>query len=346
MGRLGYYNEDLLNQHEAEAKRRYALQKEVMDKWKADAKAIMAEDESMLQKEARREAVTIIEDAARTEDEYDRVTILWDCLATMEKWRLAKSEPKRTNILTENEFLNSSRIIPPPINHAWWRQLIKGEFLDVIYDCPHEIQELSASRPVYFLTDKWDEKQKEIFYYWVIRLWTPQRIAAMREQTDRNIRKAYNKMIVDIQHEIYKRLYLRYRLYWNLTVTQVAFIEWYIEKHGAGKIRAELSEEVKKALRRVEYEPYISENASILGEVQCICVPAGERWQLIHHACEKSPAHCIRPDEGSRNSCSGSSERRAACDEAGRGERVTECHHAVCIEIRPFGIYACYTHNT
>jgi hypothetical protein len=175
MARLGYYNDDLLIQHEAEAKRRHGLQDEVLEKWKKDANNIKEENETMLQKEARREAVAIIEDSARTLDEYDRVTILWDCMDVIENWRLAKAEPKRTELLTEGEFFRSSSIVPAPLEHHWWRQLLGGEFLDVIFDCPHEIQELTSSLPVYDLTVGLDEKQKEILYYLAIRLWTPNR---------------------------------------------------------------------------------------------------------------------------------------------------------------------------
>jgi hypothetical protein len=198
MVRLGYYNGDLLVQHEAEAKRRHGLQDEVLEKWKKAANGIKEENETMLQKEARREAVAIIEDAARTLAEYDRVTILWDCLDVIENWRLAKAEPKRTELLPESEIFGSSSIIPTPLEHHWWRQFLGGEFLDVIFDFPHEIQELTSSLPVYDLIAVLDEKQKEILYYWTVRLWTPQQMAAMRGQTDRNIRKVYSRMIDDM----------------------------------------------------------------------------------------------------------------------------------------------------
>ena len=53
MERLGYYNDDLLVQHEAETKRRHKLRDEVLEKWKLDAKTIKDDSEDMLQKEAR-----------------------------------------------------------------------------------------------------------------------------------------------------------------------------------------------------------------------------------------------------------------------------------------------------
>ena len=160
MGQLGYYNEDLLSQHDAESTRRYKLQDEILESWKADAKAIQEENETMLQKEARLIAVERIESSARTATEFDALTILWDCMDVIEGWRLAKQETKRTEILTDSEFIRCRNIFPTPIKHTWCRQLFAGNFLDIIYDYPHEIQELTASLPVYELTATLDEKQK------------------------------------------------------------------------------------------------------------------------------------------------------------------------------------------
>ena len=231
-----------------------SFKKEVMEKYKLDAKSIKEEDGDMLQKEARAVAVSRIENAARTVEAYDEVTILWDCLGKIESWRLAKAEPLRVELLTEGEFYKSNAIIPSLIKHEWWRQLIVGKFLDVIFDCPHEIHEITSSTPIYDIVKPLEEKQKEILYYLAIRQWTPQRLAAMRGQTDRNIRKVYVKMISDIQEKLYERLYPRYERYWSLTTAQLAFIEWYIDKHGKGVIRADLPENEKAALRRTEHD--------------------------------------------------------------------------------------------
>lgn len=239
LGRLGYYDAELLLQHEAEARRRYRLRKEILRSWRADAKIIRQENESMLQKEARREALAIIEDSARTVEEFEKVTILWDCLDIIERWRLGKHEPKRTEILVDGELVNCDAVIPPPMEHAWWRQLSKGKFLDVIHDCPHEVQDLTSSRSAYELIKELSEKQKEILYYWAIRLWTPQRIATFRGQTDRNIRKVYTNMMENIRQKMFWRLYPRYVMWLPLTFAQFTFVEWYIAEYDEGEIRPE-----------------------------------------------------------------------------------------------------------
>ena len=129
----------------------------------------------------------------------------------------------------------SARQIPPPLEHIWWRKLLGGDFLDVVYDCPHQIQELTASRPVFDITKGLDENRKEILYYWVIRQWSPQKIAAMRGQTDRNIRKVYHKMIGDIREKMYNRLLPRFTAEEPLTFTQTEFMKQYQKRLDASE---------------------------------------------------------------------------------------------------------------
>lgn len=155
----------------------------------------------MLKRETDRIALARLEDAARTVDEFKNVTQQWDKLDENRERKERYWEKLRPEELLIWET-SVETIIPPPIDHVWWRQLFRGDFLDTIHDCPHEIQELTSSRPVYDFTKELDENHKEILYYWAIRQWTPQKIAAMRGQSDRNIRKVYNKMIEDIRRKI------------------------------------------------------------------------------------------------------------------------------------------------
>jgi len=100
-------------------------------------------------------------------------------------------------------------------------KITRRGFLDVIYDCPLEIEELTTGCPVFDLMNELDENRKEILYYWVVRQWSPQKIAAMRGQINRNIRKVYNKMIRDIRGKIFELIYPKYLAEEPLTLTQM-----------------------------------------------------------------------------------------------------------------------------
>ena len=79
-----------------------------------------------------------------------------------------------------------------------------GNFIDIIYDCPHEIAELTSHKKLYYALNTLKAEQKEVLYYLAIRQWSPQQLAAYRGQTDRNIRKVYAALIRKIHRKMEK----------------------------------------------------------------------------------------------------------------------------------------------
>jgi len=79
---------------------------------------------------------------------------------------------------------------------------MSGYFLDVIFDCPYEIDELVSSRDVSETLKSLNDNQKEILYFRIVRDWSSQKIAAVRGQTDRNIRKVYEMAIDSIRRKL------------------------------------------------------------------------------------------------------------------------------------------------
>ena len=106
------------------------------------------------------------------------------------------------NAITPSIYRRNNTPISELGAKIFFRELSGGDE-DTIHDCPHDIHEFSAHKPTYDLTVDLDENQKEILYYRAIRYWSPQRLAAYRNQTDRNIRKVYTKMIDDMRYELF-----------------------------------------------------------------------------------------------------------------------------------------------
>ncbi len=67
--------------------------------------------------------------------------------------------------------------------------MMKGEFLDVIFDCPYELQELVCDSNISQILSELSEKHKALFYFLYIRDYSTCCLAKMYEQSDRNIRK-------------------------------------------------------------------------------------------------------------------------------------------------------------
>jgi hypothetical protein len=240
---MGYYSEEKLLERQ---RRRKAI-----EAWIAEAKSIREADpkKKMLMREAKRASLKRIEDAARTVADFEDIILLWDDLEIVEKWRIEKHEVRSLSNMMDYELPENDRVIPVPFGFVWWRNLLNGNFIDVVFDCPHEIHELTTSRPVFDLTKELDENHKEVLYYLAIRQWTPQRTADFRGQTDRNIRKVYSNMIDDIRQQMYQRLYPRYRDGKPLTPEQREFCKIYweqIDEVQKSKMKRKLEEEERR----------------------------------------------------------------------------------------------------
>jgi len=215
----------------------YLHRKKIINEWRKEAKVIRDAEpgKKMLLREAKRVALTKIEEAARTVEDFENINLLWNNRDIVESDRVGKHESLIFDDMEDYQMPETDRVIPKPFNHPWWRKLQNGDFNDYIFDCPHEVNELTSSRPASIITKQLEENQKEVLYYWAIRQWTPQQIAAYRGQTDRNIRKVYKNMIKIMRCELYQHLYRRYWEYEPLTNAQVRFCDNYLEEHNEPK---------------------------------------------------------------------------------------------------------------
>jgi hypothetical protein len=164
-----------------------------------------------------------IEQASRTEKDFWQLAGMYDKLDAKRERRERYWVTLSTDNFSEWELWNDETIIPRPLNHEWWRELLSGDFIDVIFDCPHELHELVSSPAIYDQLVGLDENRKEILYYWAVRQWSPQKIAAFRGQTDRNIRKVYGVTIRNVRKRLYERLRARYERSAPLTLEQREF---------------------------------------------------------------------------------------------------------------------------
>jgi len=175
------------------------------------------------------------EDAARTEEDFENLTATWDRLDRNREQRERRYEKASTEDVKDFELESRQSVIPRPIDHVWWRQLLSGNFVDIIHDCPLEVKEFTSSRNVFELVGKLKDTQKEVLYYRAIRYWSNQRIAAMRGQTDRNILKAYETLIESLRYKLYMRLLPRFKAKAPLTLAQQGFMELNEPKYGDGR---------------------------------------------------------------------------------------------------------------
>lgn len=192
-----------------------------------------------LVRDVKRAALRRQEDAARTLADYKSVVKEWNRINRNQWKRWERHEIGRPNAPMlhwdrEGEGEEKGRmrmwldtVIPAPLEHEWWRQLLSGDFLDVIHDCPYEMHELTTSRPVSDILKTLNENQLEVLYYRVIRQETPKQVAKRRGQSARNILKVYKGLITGLWKKLYDRLAPRYDAGLPLTAAQKQFVEDY-----------------------------------------------------------------------------------------------------------------------
>ncbi len=184
--------------------------------------------EEKLKRDIRKEAMTRLEEAALSQAEFEHVLFEWGRIEDNK----ARNDRRNTTLRSE-ELLNwetsGDTIFPAPMHHMSWRQIMRGDFLDIIFDCPFDLHELTSSRSASEFVKALNDNQKEVLFYKVIRLYSIQRIARLRGQTDRNILKVYTTLIDGIRRKLFERLFPRWKKSEPLTHSQKAFIAWYIE---------------------------------------------------------------------------------------------------------------------
>ena len=157
------------------------------------------------------EALARLEAAARTIPEWNNVIAWWDRLDANRERRERYHEISRSgdDLPIDYGADENGLCFPDTMNSVLERQRQKGDFIDTIFNCPYEIHELVTeaymSKALYELSDD----HKEILYFSAVRMYSSMKIAKLRRQSDRNIRKVRNTMLKRIHKKIL--LYLKER---------------------------------------------------------------------------------------------------------------------------------------
>ena len=162
-----------------------------------------AERRKRLAQTVREEALRRLELSARTVSEFQ---VLVDCYDREEESRMRKErryETLRGDVPLESGALPGGHILPHSMSQPTFRQICRGEFDDYLNTClfaMHDLTERAHLREI-IMNLKLDHK--ELLFFLGIRLYTTQRLADLRGQTERNIRKVRDT----VQRRIHRKLY-------------------------------------------------------------------------------------------------------------------------------------------
>ena len=179
--------------------------------------------EKRLKREIRAEALRRLEEAARTESDFLTVVDEWNKLDRNRERRERDHENLRGDVPLEFQAVPEPRIAPLWMNLPRFRQLCQGNFLDIIFSCPYELHELTANCFLSKLFFTLNDEQKEVLYYLFVKQYSTTRLAAIRGQSDRNIRKLRLTIHKKLQRAFYQHLQEKQEAGGSLTLREQEF---------------------------------------------------------------------------------------------------------------------------
>lgn len=209
--------------------------------------------EKRLKREIRAEAIRRLEEAARTEQDFQVVVGEWDKLDRNRERRERDHENLRGDVPLEYQAVPEPKLIPRWMNSLAYRQLVAGNFLDILFDCPYEMHNLTANTFVSRMVADLSEEHKEVLYFLSLRLYSTTRLAAVRGQSDRNIRKLRKTIHKKLQRQMYD--HLRGKSQHSLTLRERQFLEEYSKIAGEQGKDAVIRRENKTKRRKKKTAP-------------------------------------------------------------------------------------------
>ena len=207
-----------------------------------------------LKRELRAEALRRLEDAARTAEDFAVVVEEWNKLDRNRERRERDHENLRGDIPLEYQAVSDPNLIPRWMNTAAYRQLMSGNYIDVLFDCPYEMHDLTADIFISRMINELSEEHKEVLYFLALRLYSTTQLAAVRGQSERNIRKLRKTIRKKLQRQMFEHLCGKHKNGSSLTLRERQFIKEYstvAEKQGKDAvIRRENKTKTRKKKKR------------------------------------------------------------------------------------------------
>ncbi len=187
-----------------------------------------------LKRELKAEALRRLENAARTVEDFKEVARWWDRLDANRERRERYHEICRSGDDVPFDYGMSANELfyPDTLNDVLAKQERKGDFIDLIFNCPYDIHELVTDKYLSQILKDLKDEQKELLFLYAVRLYSSVKIGAIRHQSDRNIRKVRATLIKRIRKKLYIALKEKAANGEDVTLMERWFLEDYAENGG------------------------------------------------------------------------------------------------------------------
>ncbi len=154
----------------------------------------------------REEALRRLELSARTTAEFQTLVNWYDREEQSRMRRERRYENLRGDTPLEYDALSEGDILPISMSQPTFRQICRGEFDDYLANCLFEMHDLTDRAHIRKIVKNLKLDHKEIVYFLGVRLYSTQKLADLRGQSERNIRKVRDTVRRRIHRKLYEAL--------------------------------------------------------------------------------------------------------------------------------------------
>ncbi|MBQ6117131.1 MAG: sigma-70 family RNA polymerase sigma factor [Oscillospiraceae bacterium] len=182
-----------------------------------------------LQREVKAEALERVETSARTHREFENVINIWNRLDKNRERRERSHELLRGDVPVDYGLRDNydALVFPEWMGTPMERQLSAGYFLDWLADCPYDMHDLTEKNYIRKAVAEMKDEHKELLYFLGVKHLSPQQVACLRNQSDRNIRKVRDVMFRKLRKRLYEALQNQMRQGYKPALREARFIRRY-----------------------------------------------------------------------------------------------------------------------
>ena len=169
----------------------------------ADKVRSSAELRKRIAQSVREEALRRLELSARTMSEFQELVDWYDREEESRMRRERRYETLRGDVPLESGAIPGGHILPHSMSQPTFRQICRGEFDDYLNTCLFMMHDLTERAHLREIVMNLKLDHKELLFFLGIRLYSTQKLAELRGQTERNIRKVRDT----VQRRIHRKLY-------------------------------------------------------------------------------------------------------------------------------------------
>ena len=214
-------------------RRRIAKEQQLIDEIETDAAENPIDDSGdeqperkLLKRELRAQALKRLEDSARTLKDYENLVAWYDRLDANRQRKERYHELSRSgdDVPLDYGVSEDALCFPDTLNAVLTRQEHKGDFIDTIFYCPYDIHVLVTDADISVILRELNEDHKFLLFLSALRQYSSTKIAAIRGQSDRNIRKVRNTMLKKIRKKLLAALTEKVQAQQPLTLLEKEFL--------------------------------------------------------------------------------------------------------------------------